>query len=99
MGRHTVLDVDVDVYLVQNVAHIWCANVGKHDKLYGCEGFVVVQLVFPGPERYEALTLLAVRIYPPVIALIPVIVPSKLPHHVAQREYSSKHQLRIVLCA
>lgn len=42
MGRRTVFDVNVDVYLMQNVAHVRRANVGEHDELYGCKGFVVV---------------------------------------------------------
>lgn len=41
-GRRTVFDINVDVYLVQNVAHVRRANVGEHDKLYGCKSFVVV---------------------------------------------------------
>lgn len=95
---HTVFDVDVNVYLMQDVTHVWRTLIGEHDELYRCEGLIVVQLVLPGSERYEALSLLAVCIYPPAIALIPVVVSSKLPHHVAQREYSSEHQLRIILC-
>lgn len=51
----TELDIEIHVYLVQNVAHVRCLGVGEHHELDVGGRLVVVQLILGRPVRYEAI--------------------------------------------
>lgn len=44
-SRHTVLDIQVDVNLLQCHPHAWTLDIGKHDKLDVRRSFVVMELI------------------------------------------------------
>ena len=85
---------------MKDIAHIERLRICKHHELNIGWRLVEVQFILTRPVRYKAASPYRQQLVPSRGTLsLPVIRATQLPHHVSQREYSSKYELCIILCA